>query len=202
MANSMSTNKPEHHIRTVIRNRSRFPIDIVWENAQDLEHVQFLHARTNKEFELLYAGREPGSAFEYDIMIYRAKRRLLYFFSFESIGFRRIVAERNIHQIECIPLFGTTSSLNSMLFKSDDPEYPTLMVDEVVMDVPRILLPMKHWIIKSLHRHAKIQCAEDEPFRERRVLLRSKGIALPFRIFNESVWNRLRGKFEVRLQDR
>lgn len=191
-------NKARHIIRTVIKNRSRFPIDIVWENAQDLEHVQFLHSRTNKEFHLLYAGKENNSAFEYDIMIYRAKRRLLYFFSFESIGFRRIITDYNIHQVEYIPLFATTSSLNSLLVKSDDPEYPTLMVDEVVMEVPRLLFLLKHWVIKSLHRHARIQCSEDEPFRERRALLRGKGITLPFRIFNDSVWERLCAKFEVR----
>jgi len=193
-------NKPRHSIRTVIQNRSRFPIDIVWENAQDLEHVAFLHSSTNKEFHLLYAGKEKESAYEYDILVYRAKRRLFYFFSFQSFGFRRIVAEYNIHQVECIPLFSTISSLNSLLLKSDDPEYPTLMVDEVVMEVPWFFVFLKTWIIRSLHRHARIQCSEDEPFRERRALLQRKGINLPFRIFNESAWDRLCGKFEERLQ--
>jgi hypothetical protein len=184
----------------VIKNRSRFPIDIVWENAQDLEHVAFLHSRTNKEFHLLYAGKGKDSAFEYDIMIYRAKRRLLYFFSFQSFGFRKIIADYNIRQVEYIPLFGTTSSLNSLLFKTDDPEYPTLMLDEVVMEVPWVLVLLKGLVIRLLRRHTRIQCSEDEPFRERRALLRLKGIKLPYRIFNESAWERLCLKFEEQLQ--
>jgi hypothetical protein len=39
-----------HTFDVILRNRSHYPIDIVWENAQDLEHVPYLHRATNSAF--------------------------------------------------------------------------------------------------------------------------------------------------------
>ena len=185
-----------HTVHVVIKNLSRFPIEAVWENAKDLEHVTRLHSNTNHKFQLLFYNSFPDSHHEYDTLFYRAVRKL-FFLKFKAFGIRRIVKEFNIHQLEYIPWMNTTSALNSMLFRNKDPHYPTLMVDEVVMDIPWILKPSENYIKKLLKRHAAIQCSEDEPFRARRSLLREKKISLPFRFFSESDWKKLTGKFNL-----
>jgi hypothetical protein len=171
-------------IHTVLRNYSRYPRDVVWENAQDLEHVNFLHRNTNADFRLIAVTRDKESPYEYDSMVYEATRKVK-FFRLRAFGFRRIVRDYNIHQIEHLPVLGVRSALNSLLLESGDPAKPTLMMDEVVMEVPRALSWLKGYILRSLARHAATQCEEDEPFRERRVQLREHGINLPFRLFSE-----------------
>ena len=121
-------------------------------------------------------------------------------FRLKAFGFRRIVADYQIRQIERLPALGVRSALNSMLLESGDPERPTLMVDEVVMEVPRLLAPLKGYILRSLARHAATQCAEDEPFRARRWELRQRGIGLPFRIFGVAVEETLMQHFREALQ--
>lgn len=186
------------HFRAEIRNYSRYPIDLVWENAKDLEHVAFLHSRTNKEFHLLFAGKLSEREHEYDMLVYRTRRRF-HFLSFETFGFRKIVDRYNIHQLEYIPLLGITSSLNSLLFKNESAEFPTVMVDEVVWEVPKIYAPLKNYLIGALRRHTKIQCQEDEPFRARRQELEQRGIRLPLSIFNRSKLDELSGLFQLSL---
>ena len=181
-------------IHTVIKNYSRYPRDIVWENAQDIEHVSCLHSRTNKSFDLLYAGKESGSRYQYDTLIYKTTRRV-YFLTIHTFGFRRILSDYHIQQIEHIPLLGVTSALNSLLRETENSEYPTMLLDEVVMEVPPIMAWFKKYIIKSLQRHTAIQCQEDETFRERRFLLQQKEIKLPFRIFNQSTYSLLCAQF-------
>jgi hypothetical protein len=185
-------------IHTVIRNYSRFPIDKVWENAKDLEHVAFLHSNTNKEFHLLYNGKEKNSPFEYDILVYRARRKL-FFLSFTAFGFRRIIQDHQINQVEYIPLLRITSALNSLLHPSDKPDFKTLMMDEIVMEIPKPLSWLKNYFIRALRRHTAIQCSEDEPFRERRVEIGKRKITLPFSLFNESAWTRLTNQFAENL---
>jgi hypothetical protein len=185
-------------LHTTLRNYSKFPIDIVWENAQDLEHVAYLHAHTNQSFKLLHIDKESGSSFEYDMMIYRTVRRF-FFFTFHTFGFRKIISRYNIHQMEYIPLFGMTTALNSLLISTGNPETPTMLLDEVVMELPGALSFLRNYFTKALKRHTAIQCGEDESFRERRDLLKTKGIKLPFSLFNDSHWNELCGKFKETL---
>lgn len=182
------------HFHFVVENKSRYAIERVWENAQDLEHVGFLHANTNKSFTLLHTEKYPGSSREYDVMVYRSVRRF-FFWGMQSVGFRRVVADNHIHQVEYIPLLGVTSALNSLLYSTGDQEFPTLMRDEIVMEVPRWMKPLKNYFGRALRRHTRIQCAEDEPFRQRRAELASRGINLPYRIFFEPKYQELKQKF-------
>ncbi len=185
-------------LQTEVKNFSRHAIDFVWENAKDLEHVAFLHANTNKAFKLLFVGSSKKSDHEYDVMVYRTKRRF-YFLSFETFGFRKIVDTYQIHQIEYIPLLGITSALNSLLFRTSESNYPTLMLDEVVMEMPFWLAPLKPYFSRALKRHTAIQCSEDEPFRERRSVLKNRGIELPFSIFNQTQYSELTSLFSAKL---
>ena len=109
------------------------------------------------------------------------------------------MSDYNIHQVEYLPLLGVTSALNSQLLETGDPEYPTLLRDEIVMDVPRPIYWLRHWLSKSLARHARIQCRQDEPFRARRAELRLRGIHLPYRIYFESEYARLSSMFKQTL---
>lgn len=183
-----------------IKNYSRYSIDLVWENAKDLEHVAYLHSRTNKQFHLLFAGKFSENEQEYDVLVYRTRRRF-HFLTFETFGFRKIIANHNIHQLEYIPLLGITSCLNSLLFPTGNEELPTLMLDEVVWEVPAWMTPFKNYLIGALKRHTKLQCAEDEPFRARRRDLAERSIKLPFSIFNTSKLTELSQHFRASLKD-
>lgn len=168
-----------------IKNFSRYDIDLVWENAKDLEHVAYLHARTNKRFTLLFSGKMSEREHEYDVMVYRTQRKF-HFLTFETFGFRKIVDKYNIHQLEYIPLLGITSCLNSLLFRTGDAEKPTLMLDEVVWEMPSWFSPLKRYFANALRRHTKLQCEEDEPFRARRKELADRNIKLPMSVFAKS----------------
>lgn len=187
-------------LRTKITNRSRFPINTVWENAQDLEHVGFLHSRTNRQFHLLYSSQEPGSLRPYDFLAYRTVRRL-YFWGIQTFGFRRIVTDYQLQQYEYLPLLGITTTLNSLLYATGDSKFPTEMVDEVVLEIPFIFAPLKKHLVKALHRHATIQCAEDEPYRERREELARRGIRFPFSLFKRTHWIEMTEAFRMGLQE-
>lgn len=183
-----------------IKNLSRYPIESVWENAKDLEHVAYLHARTNHSFHLLYQGKLTERGHEYDVMVYRTRRKF-HFLTFETFGFRKIISEHNIHQLEYIPWLGITSCLNSLLFKNNDPKFPTVMVDEVVWEMPKIFAPLKNYFISALRRHTKLQCEEDEPFRARRCELRERGIKLPFSVFSIAKLDELSRLFTLKTGD-
>ena len=58
------------------------------------------------------------------------------------------------------------------------------MKDYVEVRVPWYGLVFKNFIIKAIKRHAKIQCIEDETFRERRKILAEKNINLRLTLFN------------------
>lgn len=185
-------------LKTHIKNLSRYPIDIVWENAKDLEHVALLHGKTNEFFQLMYVGADPIGPHQYDILIYRSIRKL-FFLKFNTYGFRRIMSEFNIHQVEYIPLLGVTSALNSLLFRGSDTEFPTVMVDEVVMELPVWMAILKPYFTRLLKRHATIQCQEDEPYRKRRLDLKKRGINLPFSLFNKSHSDKISKNFTEQL---
>jgi hypothetical protein len=181
-------------IRTEIKNYSRFDIDLVWENAQDIEHLAFLHSATNDQFHLLHSSRQENSRFAYDVLIYRAVRKF-FFFKFNAFGFRMILKDYQIQQVEYIPALHITQALNSLLRQNQDKEFPTEMLDEVVMEVPPIFFWLKRRLIAALKRHTAIQCAQDEPFRQRRKELKERKINIPFSLFNESAFLRLTRQF-------
>lgn len=164
-------------------NRSAYPAEIVWENAQDLEHVAVLHRRTNRWFELLEAAPATGADRLYDALRFRVGRRLLGLVPVTSRGGRRIVGPRTIEQEEESPALGVRTRLLSSL--EADPERPggTLLVDEVEVSVPFWLAPLAPVLAAALRRHARIQCEEDEPYRARRMELRRRGIDLPLSFF-------------------
>lgn len=171
-----------------IRNFSKYPISLVWENAQDLEHVAHLHPRTNSEFELLYSFRYPNSSFAYDFLSFRTKRKALGFLPISTFGIRRIVKEAELHQLETIPLLGIKVALVSRLEIAEENPYQTVLVDSVTIQMPRFLYPLRNFLEENLRRHTRIQCEEDEPFRQRRLELNKRGIHLPFRLFRDSWW--------------
>lgn len=183
-------------IRIVLKNYSKFPIDTVWENAKDLEHVGFLHSNTNAFFQLLHVEKSKDSPHEYDTMVYRTVRKLK-FLRFNGSGFRKIISEFNIRQVEYVPFLKIYTCLNSLLFVNPNPNYPTVMVDEVVLIVPWYLGFLSEFFRKSLLRHTRIQCLEDEPFRARRTLLKSKGIKLPFSLFNQTFLEEIAPQFQL-----
>lgn len=183
------------HIK--VENKSRHSVETVWENAKDLEHVGYLHSRTNKFFQLMHVEMNKAAPLEYTLMIFRTLRRF-HFLSFDTFGFRKIMAPYNLYQLEYIPLLRTTIALNSIVKPSSDPEFPTILLDEVIMEVPKIMGGLKTYFTNALKRHTAIQCSEDEPYRERRTLLKQKRLSFPFSVLNLGQWADLTSHFTER----
>lgn len=176
--------------RTEIRNVSAWPIEIVWENAQDLEHVATLHRTTNYGFEILEMrpGRDGQSP--YESMTFMVKRRLFGVLPIVNFGVRRIVAFGEIRQVDVNPTFGVTTALWSSLERHPEDPSRTILVDRLEISMPRLLRPFVGVFEAALKRHTRRQCAEDETFRARRHELRERGIHLPFSLLNPSLWER------------
>ena len=170
--------------QVALRNRSDWPIDLVWENAQDLEHVAFLHRRTNVRFRLLDVVPCPRGERPYGRLTYLVVRRLFGFLPVTVFGFRRIAGDFEIHQVDISPLLGVTTALRSRLEQDPSDPSKTLLLDDVTVSMPALLRPLRTWVEAALRRHTRIQCAEDEPYRARRHDLRERGIRLPASLLN------------------
>ena len=182
--------------QTTVRTYSKFPIGLCWEVSFDLEHVAFLHRNTNRSFTLLYVDSEPDSKHIYDTLIYRATRRVLKYFSMNTIGFRKVISEYAIHQVEYLPLLRTTIATNCILNATDNPAYPCELLNEVVIDGPWFLYMLRRLVTKALARHQGIQNQEDETMRERMTVLRERGVVKPYSVLNRSTFDTLCGRFE------
>ncbi len=173
--------------QVTLRNYSAWPIDIVWENAVDLEHVAFLHRDTNYGFELLDVRPDPRGRFLYDSMTFIAKRKLLGIVPSVNFGHRWIADMYEIWQIDQNPLLGITTCLRSTLEPNPQDPAKTDMVDYVTITAPGLLKPFRRLLEAALRRHTRIQCQQDESFRARRAELRARGINLPPSLFNASL---------------
>ena len=89
-----------------IANESQYRRDIVWENAQDLEHIATLHPKTNYRFTFLdfSSPSSPTLGFSYEAMSFLTTRKIFGFFPVNSIGVRRIKEKYAISQFEYNPL--------------------------------------------------------------------------------------------------
>ncbi|QPJ65287.1 MAG: hypothetical protein G3M78_07755 [Candidatus Nitrohelix vancouverensis] len=183
-------------IHTTVKTYSRASVETCWEVSFDLEHVGYLHPNTNKSFTLLHVEKEEDSPHFYDFLVYESVRRVFFFLTLKTFGFRKVIAENVIHQVECIPFLHSTVATNCILNPSDDPDYKCELVNEIVMDAPPILYLFKNLIQKVLKRHQAVQNKEDEAMRDRMELLRKKEIHLPYRIFNRSAFDKLCGQFK------
>ena len=181
-----------HTIKTTLRNKSAWPIDVVWENAQDLEHVATLHGRTNYSFQLLDVRRSSDPRLPYESLVYTATRRMFGFLPVSAFGFRRIVPdrEREIWQMDVSPLLRVSTALRSTLERDPDDPERTILVDYVTITVPSIFRPFEKMLVEMLRRHTRLQCEEDESFRERRVELKKRGIHLRPSILATPAWER------------
>lgn len=176
--------------RTEIRNVSAWPLEIVWENAQDLEHVAVLHRRTNDAFELLDVEPSRDGTSPYVAMTFMVKRKLFGVVPIVNFGFRRIVGRGEIRQIDTNPTLGVTTALWSSLERHPDDPQKTILVDRLEITMPWFLRPFAGLFDAALRRHTRLQCLEDETFRARRYELRERGIDLPLSILNRSLWQR------------
>lgn len=179
--------------RMEIRNPSAWPVEFVWENAQDLEHVATLHRRTNSSFELLDVRPAPGGDAPYESMIFMVRRRLFGVLPIMTFGFRRIVGPLTIQQIDINPAFGVTTALTFTLERDPADASRSVLVDRLEISMPRILKPFARFFDAALRRHTRLQCAEDESFRARRHELRQRGIHLPVSVLRSSLWDRTFG---------
>lgn len=178
-----------HSFDVTLRNHSRYPIDIVWENAQDLEHVPYLHRATNSAFWMLYAEPDPTGRHPYQSMVFMVRRKMLGFLPVTSFGIRRIAGEREIWQMERNPLLRVETRLRSTLERNRDNPSHTDLVDYVRVSVPAPLARLETKLGDALRRHTRIQCEQDESFRARRLELRERGIDLPLSLFNKPAWD-------------
>ena len=179
-----------------ISNESNYDADIVWENAQDLEHINFLHKNTNFDYQTLYAKPSKNKDFAYDLLFFKSIRKLAKFLPITSFGFRKIIKKYEIWQTEWSPLIKTRVSLKSTIEPVGKKYKKTQLIDYIQVEAPYITKLIKNRMISELENHARIQCLEDEDFRMRRQNLKNRGINQPLRFFNEPEWEKIFENFE------
>jgi len=185
----------EHSIRCTITNRSDYPIDFVWENAQDMEHIGFLHRNTNFDFSIVDLEPDLSNKFLYQSLSYLVKRKMLGFLPLNTFGHRKIISKYELWQVEYCPFLGISTFLRSTLkANSKNPDH-TDMIDYVEIFTPSIYKyfgPIFTW---SLKRHARKQCLEDEPFRMRRKELYDRNLNIPPSILQKTIWEKVTNNY-------
>ncbi|MDA8855621.1 hypothetical protein N9I82_00670 [Alphaproteobacteria bacterium] len=168
------------------KNFSDYSMDLVWENAQDMEHVGTLHSNTNIAFEIISVEKSDDKKFLYRQLAYSATRKVFGFIPMKTFGYRKIIKKYYLVQVEFNPLLNIRSELLSTILPHPNDEQKCIMVDHVSINIPWWLLPLKNVMSRAILRHAKTQCEEDEDFRARRKVLLDKKINIPPSLFNES----------------
>jgi len=179
-------------------NASDYSMDLVWENAQDMEHVGTLHSNTNIAFELISVEKSDDKTFLYKQLAYSATRKVFGFIPMKTFGYRKIIKKFYLVQVEFNPLLNIRTELLSTIQPHPHDEQKCIMVDHVDINAPWWLMPLRKIMSKAILRHAKTQCDEDEDFRARRKVLLDKKINIPPSLFNESLIQ----KFEKKVTDR
>ena len=188
--------KFEDCIKCTITNKSQYPIDFVWENAQDMEHIAFLHRHTNYSFSILNLEPDLSNKFLYQSLSYLVKRKMLSFLPLTTFGHRKIISKFELWQVEYCPFLGIYTFLRSTLKTNSLNPNHTDMIDYVQIFVPpayKFLGPIFTW---SLKRHAKKQCQEDEPFRMRRKELHERNLNIPPSVLNKTIWEKATENFD------
>jgi hypothetical protein len=177
-------------LETSIINESQYSRDVVWENAQDLEHVATLHPKTNYKFKFLdYSSPlDKSSDFSYSNMAFITTRKILGFIPVNSVGIRKIDEKYRIKQFEYNSFLRLYTVLDSKIVINNDDIHGCKLVDEVRIFGPKIFKLIKYFISKELVSHASRQCVEDETFRKRRSELIGRQIHLPYRFLDKSVF--------------
>lgn len=172
-----------YSFKLISSNISNYSMDLVWENAQDMEHVGTLHDNTNIDFKIINMSKSKNSEFLYDQLSYYAVRKFLGFLPIQSFGYRKIISKFKIIQSEFSPLL----KINTRLISTIEPhkqKNKCYMIDYVEVKVPWYGFFLKNFLTNAIKRHAKIQCMEDESFRERRKVLKERNINLRMTLFN------------------
>lgn len=171
-------------------NESSYSREIVWENAQDVEHVATLHTNTNFWFRILSytSDFEKPIGSQYDYLSFLAKRKVAGFIKIGSVGARRLVEKYKIQQLEISPLLQLYTVLHSTIEPNPNDKNGSLLRDRVLVYGPTLFKPLQQLMKKEIIHHAKQQCVEDETFRARRVELQARGIKIPFRLLDKSLF--------------
>ena len=124
-----------YSFKLISSNISNYSMDLVWENAQDMEHVGTLHDNTNIDFKIINLSKSKNSDFLYDQLSYYAVRKFLGFLPIQSFGYRKIISKYKIIQSEFSPLL----RINTRLISTIEPhkqKNKCYMIDYVEVKVP------------------------------------------------------------------
>ena len=152
-----------------------FPHQDSWEIAQDMEHIDFLHKKTNLKinFEKLELNNNPNINRLYNSIKYNVIRKIFFFFKIKVDGYREINNDYEILQKEKFLFFEV--QLNSKtLF--DESKNKTVLDDTFKIKLPILFFPFKKFFEIAIIKHIKSQFLEDEIYRKRVHELRKRGI--------------------------
>tara|TARA_Y100001970_G_C14083926_1_gene776233 strand:- start:107 stop:640 length:534 start_codon:yes stop_codon:yes gene_type:complete len=161
-----------------------YPQQDCWEIAQDMEHIDFLHKKTNLKifFDEIEFNKNPNINRLYNKIKYRVIRKIFFFFKIKVEGYREINNDYEILQNEKFLFFNV--NLNSKtLF--DDNENKTVLDDTFSIRLPIIFYPLKKIFEMAITKHIKSQFLEDEDYRKRVHELRKRGIHKKYIFLNK-----------------
>ena len=154
---------------------TKYPQQDSWEIAQDMEHIDFLHRKTNLKinFEDIEFNKNPNINRIYNKIKYNVIRKIFFFFKLKVDGYREINNDYEIIQNEKFLFLNV--KLNSKTLYDED-KNQTVLDDTFTIKLPIIFFPFKGIFKIAIIKHIKSQFQEDEIYRKRIHELRKRGI--------------------------
>lgn len=154
---------------------TNFPQQDSWEIAQDMEHIDYLHKKTNLKinFEEIEINKNPNINRMYNRIKYSVIRKIFFFFKIKVKGQRKIINDYEILQEEKFLFFNVVLNSKTLF---DESKNQTILDDTFVIKLPIIAFPFKKFFEIAIIKHIKSQFSEDEIYRKRIHELRSRGI--------------------------
>lgn len=164
-----------YEIKFEAKHFTEFDFNNTWIIAQDMEHIDHLHKKTNELIKLneINFNKDLQINKLYNYINYTAIRKIFYFFKIKINGYRKIIHDYEILQTEKF-LFFEINLISKYSF--DDESKKTCIHDIFCIKIPIFFYPFKKILELAVRKHIKSQFLEDEFYRKRLKELNDRGI--------------------------
>lgn len=154
-----------------------------WIIAQDMEHIDYLHKKTNFKinFNQIELNKNLNVNKLYSFISYNVIRKIFFFFKIRVKGWRKIDKEFEILQQEKF-LFFEVNLISKTTY--DEKSNKTCLHDSFDIKLPIFLYPFKTIFKFAIIKHIKSQFLEDEIYRKRIQELKERGIQKKYVFLN------------------
>ena len=149
---------------------SKYDYDILWFVAQDLEHIQTLHSKTNEKVIINSLQKSLNDSNLYSKATYTTYRKILNFFKINIETKREIINNKIIYSEK--HNYISTTIINEHTIIKNNNCYD--LIDNIQIDCPFIIYLFSPIIKFLINNHLSSQFKEDEIFRKRLQIIKDK----------------------------